>query len=105
MSLQGTVARWLDDRGFGFIRPADGSDELFVHFSSFGGGSLNEGQTVLYDVEPDVRGRPGQLRAANVSGPAVVPRGNRQFGGGGGGYSGHGARRRRPQQKRGAAEM
>ena len=32
----GTLARWNDDRGFGFIRPDGSTDKLFVHVSAFG---------------------------------------------------------------------
>ncbi len=35
MRLEGTLKRWNDDRGFGFITPADGGADLFVHISAF----------------------------------------------------------------------
>lgn len=34
MSLQGTVKWFNETKGFGFITPADGSKDLFVHFSA-----------------------------------------------------------------------
>lgn len=61
---RGTV-KWFDDaKGYGFITRPDGED-LFVHFSSISGGgyrSLQEGQTVDFDVERGPKG----LQATNV---------------------------------------
>ncbi|WP_442902005.1 cold shock domain-containing protein [Geodermatophilus sp. FMUSA9-8] len=56
----GTV-RWFDaDKGFGFIEPQDGGDDVFVHFSSIedtgGFRTLDEGQPVDYDASPGPRG-------------------------------------------------
>jgi CspA family cold shock protein len=60
----GTV-KWFDpNRGYGFIRPEQGED-VFVHVTALEGSgmeSLQEGQTVQFDVE---QGRKG-LQAANV---------------------------------------
>ncbi len=61
----GVVKRWLDDRGFGFIRQADGS-EIFVHHTGIVGSgrkSLQEGQRVQYTVRRGMKGRP---QAQNV---------------------------------------
>lgn len=35
MRTHGTLTRWNDERGFGFITPAQGSGEIFVHISTF----------------------------------------------------------------------
>ena len=63
----GSIVRLVRDRGFGFIRTEDGQ-EVFFHATGVTGttpyDSLNEGQTVSYDVEQDTRGR-GE-RAINV---------------------------------------
>eukprot|EP00756_Hemistasia_phaeocysticola_P030684 Hpha_TRINITY_DN16304_c4_g10::TRINITY_DN16304_c4_g10_i1::g.59250::m.59250 len=64
----GTVRKWTD-KGYGFITP-DGSDEdVFVHNTAFGGGSLAEGEKVNFSVARDSGGK---TRAENVSGPAVL---------------------------------
>lgn len=60
------VVRWFDvDRGFGFLAPDDGGEDLFVHASEIAtsGGSkvLREGQTVEYEVGEGSRG-PQALR-------------------------------------------
>jgi CspA family cold shock protein len=62
----GTVKWFNESKGFGFISPADGSDDVFVHFSAIQGGgfkSLMEGQSVTFDVEKGPKG----LQAANVN--------------------------------------
>ena len=49
----GTVKWFNSQKGFGFIQPADGSKDVFVHISAVeraGMGTLREGQKVSYDV-------------------------------------------------------
>jgi len=55
----GTVKWFNESKGFGFISPQDGSDDVFVHFSAIAGGgfkTLTEGQTVSYEVEKGPKG-------------------------------------------------
>jgi CspA family cold shock protein len=64
--VNGTVKRWLGDRGFGFITADGGGHEVFVHVSALGGlVELREGQRVTFEEEPDPRGA-GRVRAAKV---------------------------------------
>lgn len=60
MSITGTVKFFNNDKGYGFIRPDDGSRDVFVHVSAVtrsGLGTLNEGQRVSFEIEPDQRGK------------------------------------------------
>ena len=56
MAATGTVKSFNEDRGFGFITPADG-DDVFVHVSNIvGGNPLKVGQTVTYETAPGRKG-------------------------------------------------
>ena len=62
----GTVKWFNDSKGFGFITPADGGDDLFAHYSAIQGSNfktLAEGQRVNFDV---TRGPKG-MQASNIS--------------------------------------
>jgi len=50
---KGFLKTWKDDRGFGFIKPEDGSDDIFIHISALGVGARrpHRGDTILYQVE------------------------------------------------------
>jgi CspA family cold shock protein len=55
----GTVKWFNSSKGFGFINPDDGSEDLFVHHSeikSDGYASLNEGQKVEFEVGQGKKG-------------------------------------------------
>jgi cold shock protein len=63
--VQGTVKWFNGDKGFGFITQANGPD-LFVHYSeiqSSGYKSLDEGQTVEFDITDGKKGK----QASNVT--------------------------------------
>src|SRR5690349_9181909 len=68
MRLHGTLTKWNDDRGFGFITPAKGTADIFVHISAFpregGRPRLNELVSFETDAGPD-----GRQRAVRVMRP------------------------------------
>ncbi len=67
--LDGVLVSWNDERGFGFIRPSDGSPDAFVHIRDFGTivGRPHEGDPISYRQAP---GRDGRPQALDVRGPA-----------------------------------
>jgi CspA family cold shock protein len=60
MRQTGTVKFFNSSKGFGFITPAGGSKDVFVHVSALekaGIAQLNDGQQVSFEVEPDKMGK------------------------------------------------
>ena len=57
------IVKWFNaEKGYGFITPDDGSEDVFVHFSAIvadGYKKLIEGQKVTFETEPDPRGAKG----------------------------------------------
>mmetsp|Transcript_125028 Transcript_125028/g.266860 ORF Transcript_125028/g.266860 Transcript_125028/m.266860 type:complete len:146 (-) Transcript_125028:84-521(-) len=110
----GKMLRWNSDKGFGFIQPNDGGEDLFCHVSALldGEGSVAEGDAVDFKEEFD--DRKGKNRAVKVSvsggggGRGGGGRGRdrsrsppRRGGGGGGGYDRRDRDDRSPPPRRG----
>ena len=63
----GTVKWFNGQKGFGFIQPEDGGNDVFVHISAVersGLGSIHEGQKLSYELERDNRN--GKMSASQL---------------------------------------
>ena len=63
---QGTVKWFSDEKGYGFISPNDGSEDLFVHYTGIEGSrfkTLEEGALVTFETSQGKKG----LQAVNVT--------------------------------------
>jgi CspA family cold shock protein len=65
----GTVMWFNDSKGFGFITPENGGEDLFAHFSAIqsqGFKTLKEGQRVSFDITTGPKGQQASnIRAAD----------------------------------------
>lgn len=90
MRVHGTLAKWNEDRGFGFITPGQAGDDLFVHISAFprDGARPQIGELISFEIEtaPD-----GKKRAVRVMRPGSRSRPQRA--------------ERQPSNKRGGSWM
>ncbi|CAE7501422.1 CSP3 [Symbiodinium pilosum] len=112
---RGVILRWHEDKGFGFIRPNEGGENVFCHVTSLldGDGSVRDGDEVIYEVEWDDRkGKERAREVEAVGGGRRKRRGSRSRSrsprsrsrrrsppprrGGGGGGGGGGEQERRP---------
>lgn len=62
----GTVKWFNDSKGYGFITPDEGGEDLFAHFSAIQGKgfrTLKEGQRVTFDVTTGPKGK----QASNIN--------------------------------------
>jgi cold shock CspA family protein len=65
MRIDGTLTKWNDDRGFGFITPTQGGQDIFVHVSAFPKDGVRPtiGEKLSFEIETDAQGK---KRAKNL---------------------------------------
>jgi len=68
MPIDGLLTRWNEDRGFGFITPTVGGQEIFIHISAFprDGRRPKIGELLAFEIETDSKGK---KRAKSVTRP------------------------------------
>ncbi|HME54023.1 MAG TPA: cold-shock protein [Candidatus Lokiarchaeia archaeon] len=102
MVVEGTVKWFNNGKGYGFITPKDGSNDVFVHHSGIvvedgAFATLDEGDEVEYEPQQGQKGMEAKNVVVKVKAPPKEheDRGGRGYGGGGygggggGGYGGH----------------
>ncbi|HJV25640.1 MAG TPA: cold shock domain-containing protein [Aromatoleum sp.] len=70
MRIDGTLGKWNDDRGFGFISPTNGGPEVFAHISAFprDGRRPQIGEALSFEIGFD---KEGKKRAVNITRPGA----------------------------------
>jgi CspA family cold shock protein len=57
-ALKGTITRWLNGRGYGFIEPEEGDEDIFLHLSEVEDAYLiEEGKEVEFQVQDTYKGQ------------------------------------------------
>jgi cold shock CspA family protein len=71
MRIHGTLKKWNDERGFGFIESPSQEKEIFVHISAFphDGGRPKVGETISFEIRS---GPDGKTRAVAVQRPGAT---------------------------------
>jgi cold shock CspA family protein len=77
MRIIGTLTKWNDDRGFGFILPNQSGDEIFVHISAFPKDGIRPtlGETVSFETSIEA----GKTRAIAVMRPRKASERNTKY--------------------------
>lgn len=74
MRIHGTLVKWNDDRGFGFVALPQSREEIFVHISAFPRDGVRPriGETISFEVRggPDGRKRAEEVRRPGARSPA-----------------------------------
>jgi len=67
--MQGTVKKFSSEKGYGFIKPDDGSEDVFVHHSNIvmeGYRALDEEQRVEFQTQPSRNGKTEAIEVTPV---------------------------------------
>lgn len=69
MRIEGSLTKWNDDRGYGFITPTQGGPEIFVHISAFPRNTSRPlvGERLSFEIEIDKQGKKSAKNLALLS--------------------------------------
>jgi len=68
----GRIKKWVVDRGFGFIAPDNGGDDLFVHITQIRSGArISEGDLVTYECGLSERNGKPEAKRVTVTASAA----------------------------------
>ncbi|MCC4595787.1 excalibur calcium-binding domain-containing protein [Xanthomonas campestris pv. phormiicola] len=75
MRTHGTLIKWNEERGFGFVRSAHADAEVFVHIAAFPRDGIRPrlGELISFDLEQDAEGRPRAVRVMRPGRAAAKP--------------------------------
>ena len=75
MRIDGTLTKWNDDRGFGFITPTQGGPEIFAHISAFsrGGQRPRLGERLSFEIGIGKDGKQQAKRIVYPTRPTEKP--------------------------------
>ena len=73
--VRGQLINWSDERGFGFLSPEGGGQDVFVHVSAFvkEGRHIEIGHTYEFEIQIGKDGRPKAKRVASIVVPKQSP--------------------------------
>ncbi len=79
--IKGFLKTWKDDRGFGFIKPEDGSQDVFIHISALKGMARRpyRGDTIYYQIEEDEEGKRKAVNARIDGVPDIQQSANKKW--------------------------
>ncbi|MDQ3059198.1 MAG: excalibur calcium-binding domain-containing protein [Pseudomonadota bacterium] len=74
--FEGTLTQWNDDRGFGFVAPAQGGQAVFVHISAFprDGQRPQPHEALSFEIELDNKGKKRAVGVRRPAGSQPAPR-------------------------------
>ncbi len=74
MRYEGIVKSWNEERGYGFIEPAQGGQDIFVHITAFPARSLRPqlNQRVSFEVGLNRQGKKRATYVAYVRAPQII---------------------------------
>ncbi|MEK8049144.1 cold shock and DUF1294 domain-containing protein [Ideonella sp. DXS22W] len=79
MRFEGTLTRWDDARGFGYLESTQGGEPIWVHIRAISGldGRPRLGQRFSFEVEPGQQGKKRAARVTPLRSSAPPPRARR----------------------------